>query len=177
MRPLLAALAALLLSACNLVLSEQPLFTPADEDRSAPLRDGLWVRVKADCPFDPKAAPPECAQPGEVRNGRPIDPDSPAEDVVIAGGPVRVVQIKVTNKEGKTGPAVVYLYGALRPLRFDAQGRVVEAQNWIIQCGPPPPEPKPRNGKPPEPGDFLTLTPSEGMRVDRESGACWASDP
>ena len=32
-----------------------------------------------------------------------------------------------------------YLYIAFKPLRFDAQGRIVEMKSWPVQCGPPPP--------------------------------------
>lgn len=48
MRALLIVLAALGLSACNLVYSEKPLFSAADVRGAPRLRPGVWVKPKAD---------------------------------------------------------------------------------------------------------------------------------
>src|SRR4051794_8822579 len=67
MRLILAlAAAAVMLSGCNMVYSERPLFAPRDARGAPVLRTGLWVKPKLDCKYDaskPAAAIDECAEP------------------------------------------------------------------------------------------------------------------
>jgi hypothetical protein len=175
MRIVLVTLAAMTLSACNVVMSREALFTKADEDRAAPLKDGLWIQTDkddGDCALDPAkpaAEWPECAEPQIIQGGLMVDPSKPAapEPFVLAAGDPRVLQVKIDDKGLRA-----FLYGAVKPVRRDAQGRVVEARTWITLCGEPPPEPKDAKG----PGDYLTKTPLAGLKPDVDTGSCWASD-
>lgn len=47
---------------------------------------------------------------------------------------------KGDRKAMKGKPARVWIYQGLAPVKFDAEGRIVEARAWTAQCGPPPPK-------------------------------------
>lgn len=178
MRALAIAIASLLLSACNVVLSERPLFTQADAERPPRLRDGQWISLTAECQArwtDPAAPPPDCVEHGEVRNGQLLAPGEPPDTALVAGGgdPL-IVQIRFSEKDAGTGkPFTVHLYGALKPTRTDPAGRVIEVRRWLVLCGPPPPEAK---GSSLRMEEHLTRSPMPGMRVDRKLGVCFARD-
>lgn len=179
MRALLAALSALMLSACNVVMSEEPLFTQADAAKAPPFRDGAWVSMTAEClaqQRDPKAAPPPCAEHGEVRGGRLVPPDDPAQAVIVAGGgePL-IIQVQFTQEDAASRqPFRVHIYGALKPTRFDDRGRVVEARRWLVLCGEPPPGAGQDSLRREE---HPTRRPLPGLVVDKELGICRASAP
>jgi len=64
-----------------------------------------------------------------------------------------------------------YVFEGLRPLEFDAQGRVIAASAWLVQCGPP--EPPPAGGS-----DHLyrpTKRPLPGLTM--KGPDCVARDP
>jgi hypothetical protein len=176
MRALLLALAAVSLSACNVVMSEEPLFTEADAKQAPALRDGAWVSLTAECQAqwrDPEAPPPSCAEHGEVRAGRLVPPDDPGQAVIVAGGgqPL-IVQVQFTQQEAATGEAFrIHVYGALKPTRFDDHGRVVEARRWLVLCGEPPADAGLDSLRREE---HLTRRPLPGLTVDDELGICRA---
>ncbi|HEX2559095.1 hypothetical protein [Phenylobacterium sp.] len=176
MRALLVALASLMLSACNVVMSEEPLFTDADAKRAPPFRDGAWVSMTAECQAQwhaPKAAPPPCAEHGEVRGGRLVPPDDPAQSVIVAGGgePL-IVQVQFTPEEASTGePFRIHIFGALKPTRRDDQGRIVEARRWLVLCGEPPPGAGQDSLRREE---HLTKKLLPGLILDKELGICRA---
>lgn len=178
MRALLIAIAGLTLGACNVVMSEQPLFGAADEARAPAFRDGAWVSMTAECQAqwsDPQAAPPPCAEHGQVAGGRLVAPDDPAQAVIVAGGDPLIVQVRFSQEEAATGkPFTIHIYGALKPTLLDARGRVVEARRWLVLCGEPPPgagEGSLRRG------EHLTRRPLPGLTVDAELGVCRARTP
>ncbi|NEX93451.1 hypothetical protein [Caulobacter sp. 17J65-9] len=175
--------AGLLLSACNLVTTEAPLFTAADAAPTPPLREGVWVGGKdKDCRFDekrPVSSWPKCAnwflargdtlshydadkkawEYATLRNGRV----STFEDgqwkeeggfLLVAGDPL-IGQVGVE----KPDQPKEYLYLGLRPT-LDDQGRVIQMSAWFVQCGPPPPPAK--DGEKPA---FATQAPFAGMTM------------
>ena len=69
-----------LLSACNMVISETPMFAESDRAIPAP-KDGIWLADVDDCEFDasqPEAEWPECALWVAVRNS--------GHELLVSGG-------------------------------------------------------------------------------------------
>ena len=181
---LLVALAGLL-GGCNMVTSTRPLFGKADTDGAAQLRPGLWVLPNPNCAFDP-ATPahtwPECAgslvvRPGYFRElrmgsaaqrageGKAVPQD--AIPYVIVGVYPSVLQMRI----GDPGKPKLYVFVGLRPVKFDDVGRIIEAQFWHVQCGPP--APPPANAK--AQTYRQTKSPLPGLTL-KDSG-CIAHDP
>ena len=169
-----AALLALTLGGCNLVYSEKPLFGRADEAGAAALRPGLWATSDPKCPFDegrPIQLWPTCASWTLVRPGQLLELKDNAwtsTDYVLAGGDPRVMQAPFTVDKGSA-----YLYGALKPLRLDAGGRVVAFRTWPVLCGPPP-EQKPGADKPVAQQRYVTEHPLPGLTI--KDNDCLAAD-
>jgi hypothetical protein len=137
-RPLLILLAALVLTACNAVVSEKPLFSARDAPE---LKPGLWVLMEdATCQFDPANPPdrwPECAS-RLVFDGRTMsDPagERPPLPYVFARGTPRILQLQMSEREGAGEERSLYLYLAVKP---EAGRPVTAAEAWLVQCGPPP---------------------------------------
>ncbi len=131
---------ALLLGGCNQVYSEKPLFD-AGEVGAPRLKNGLWVWSKSSCVFNEKGPLrdwPKCAEWALLRAGQVLefkdeDKTWTAADYVLAPGNPPILQIPDKNDEG-----TAYFYAALRPLKADALGQVVEFESWPVLCGPPP---------------------------------------
>lgn len=174
MRAIMIVACALALGGCNFVYSEKPMFTAADARGGAPLRPGVWMKPEADCVFD-KATPiktwPSCASAIVVRADRLVDPAKPGKDIlyVLTAGDPPVFQTPVVDDH----KATIYVYGGLRTIRKDAQGRVLEFSSWIAQCGPPPPKPKADDAKP----RYVTEHPLPGLKIDEKTGMCLALKP
>jgi len=161
MRAWLAIVMALGLSACG-VVSEKPLFGPADASRH-PLAEGLWAMTSAGCEVSP--LPPgqqllECAVPVTIRAGRmswdtagvmqsmlgPMAgafkalPVPKSSQIVLVDGEPGVLElvngptIEMAAPVSPTSSPVQPGYLGLRPLSFDASGRVVRAVFWNIFC-------------------------------------------
>ncbi|ATQ42039.1 hypothetical protein [Caulobacter mirabilis] len=168
MRSLLIACLGLSLAACNMVVTETPMFTAADQTGATP-REGIWLSADADCAVDvaKKAdAWPECADWFVYRQGRmefpnekPDLPFSGPVPVVVAGGSPQVWQmtLELPAKAGEP-KSRMSLYAGFEPLERDGQGRVTRYRSWPALCGPPPPPeeekkaaaaapPAPRSGK------------------------------
>jgi hypothetical protein len=196
---ILAALT--LLSACNVVMTKDPLFTQKDAAGAPPLRPGVWMFFKdADCQVD-EARPfvewPSCAGGGLVgddeisghKSSAPADQLESSPYVLAAGEP-RVIQIQVdvdlsaqASAEG-TGDAQVsasapqsaharpYAYAAVQPTKFDDKGRIVAFTLWPVQCGPPPP----KNAKG-EDTAMATLKPLPGIQMKKDDAVCTTTSP
>jgi len=142
-RTLLLAAAAISLGGCNLVYSETPLFTAADARGAPQFRPGVWAERKDGCEVDtsrPVDEWPECAG-GAVITPTAIEEkdDKPTStNYLLAGGDPQVMQLAVELDPKK--PAI-FMYAGVRPLERDPGGMIVEAELWIAQCGPPPPQP------------------------------------
>ena len=160
----LIALAALI-TGCNDVYSERPLFSAEDARGAAPLRTGIWLERDPACQFDDsKPVPrwPKCADWVLIRSGQLLGLEAKrrawtAYDYVLAGGNPRVLQVAAPDEQGASRTPTYYYLG-LDPTRLDPGGRIVEYRQWQAQCGPPPP--------PSPPGQrqrSLTLDPLPGL--------------
>ncbi|MBS0295674.1 MAG: hypothetical protein JSR45_05130 [Proteobacteria bacterium] len=182
-RVCLAAVAALLavaLSGCNLVVSEKPMFSAADARAAPVLRPGVWTSADSDCAFDPKAAIstwPQCANASivtrtEIRS--PTDASKTAPYLIVAGDPL-VMQAKALLEgdiKANDGATELYFYLGFQPVDFDEQHRITAMRAWFVQCGPPPAEPPaPKPGEKPNPRAYATAKPLPGMAV-QDTGMC-----
>ena len=131
-----------LLGACNMAMSEAPMFTANDKAAITPM-DGIWLSDDQECAFDtmrPEADWPDCAMWLVVRAaGREFwvhDGKGQSErgNYLIAGGMPPVVQIEYTDgakEDGKT----FYVFFGIEAGPADPQGRFSAAFTWEVQCG------------------------------------------
>lgn len=150
MRSLLIACLGLSLSACNMVVTDTPMFDAADQTGPA-MREGVWLAQDAECKVDTTKSVkdwPECADWFLLRDGKlefpeekPDLPFSGAIAVIVAGGDPQVWQmtLDLSLKPGEPG-SQMNLYAGFEPLERDRQGRVIRYLSWPALCGPPPPE-------------------------------------
>ena len=72
------------LSACNVAMSDRPLFADAQRSSTLILEDGLWLMVDADCDVDTAKAKdiwPKCSNWVILRNSKMISgPGSKPDD-------------------------------------------------------------------------------------------------
>jgi hypothetical protein len=189
-----------LLSACNIVLTKDPLFTQKDAAGAPTLKPGVWLFFKdSDCALDehkPFNEWPDCAGGGLVtlediaghKSNTPGDTLEHAPYVLAAGEP-RVMQLQVdvdlsvTADATATGDATVttksdstkakpYAYAAVHPTKLDDQGRIVAFTLWPVQCGPPPP----KNAKG-EDTAMATLHPLPGIQMKKGDAVCTTTSP
>ena len=130
----------MLLGACNMVISETPMFDESDRAKVAP-RDGIWLAKVDDCDFDPappEASWPECAAWVVVRNGgrellvRDGKRQTQRIDSLIAAGTPLIVQGRWVD-DAKDDGAIYYAFYALemeRPSNASAT-----ATTWPVECG------------------------------------------
>jgi hypothetical protein len=173
------------LGGCNLVISPTPVFTAADAEGAAPLKPGLWASPDKNCQFDeakPASEWPSCAQGSVITPTQAYGVGSPekATPYVLASGDPRVLQaIADLSDKGSENASVktngpIYMFIAVKPLASDMQGRIIKAEAWFIQCGPPPPKPKDNSPDAMKPEAYATKHPLPGMKMD--NGACAPAD-
>ena len=179
--------AALLLGGCNLVMSETPVFTASDAAGAPPLRPGIWAAPQPDCDFktsDPLDKWPKCAGGAAITTdaiiaaadpslmtpdqAAPAQPKTMRVPYVLAAGDPRIMQIHFVLPIDPAIKAAFYYFIALKPIAHDADGRITDAEAWLIQCGPPPPPSADSSGKPNQ--GAITDHPLPGMKV--EKGEC-----
>jgi hypothetical protein len=116
---LTALVSAAFLAGCNMVMTERPMFTAADGAGAASIRSGVWRTDTVGCDVDetltqdkwPKRANPS---PGVA---------DPPFWLQVAGEPALLQMPLSLPKAGVM--TAFYLYAAYRPLKLDAQGRVI----------------------------------------------------
>jgi hypothetical protein len=184
MRQFLIVAGLLLLGACNMVVTKDPLFTAADA-HPPQLRQGVWQGLPADkpCHFDQTRAVarwPSCANAFLVTSDKltSVDEDSAGKPTrssmafVLAGGSPAVLQV-YNQKDSDASEAAQdkgYVYLGLKPTKTDPQGRVTAFTAWSTLCGPPPPGgAKTSDG---ENARYGSLTPLEGLTMDKEENNC-----
>jgi hypothetical protein len=185
MRSTLLIAALLMLGACNMVITEDPLFTKADA--SLRLREGVWIEPSdGPCDIDeakPVADWPSCAKVVIVSKDQigGWDTDDKgvrtwrSSDVIFAAGQPPVAQVHLLDMDVKGVGDVpikpsLYLYLAIRPTKTDDAGRVVAYTGWPVLCGPPPPEgAKGPDGSSPRMG---TVAPLPGLTMDKDGNNC-----
>ena len=214
----LAVASLVVLGACNVVVTKEPLFAQADSAGAPTLRPGVWlIFEQPDCKVDtakPFVDWPDCAGGGLVGNGEITGHKSGAPrdelektPIVLAAGDPRIAQVPVdvdvsaqasaSASGGATasasasggGQARPYAYAALRPTKFDAQGRITAFRFWPVDCGPPPPKDKngadvaagtlhPLPGMEMKPGDAFCSTHSkDALRTAAKASEAWADGP
>jgi len=144
------------LSACNQVLSGQPIFTEADQAKAQTLEPGLWVsrdctdemvRQRAPvCAFKYEVAPATLhflvdrqalktlqagSDPAASQAADQVDPNEPIAYLLSAGDPP-ILQLGPLSTANP-----IYAYYGFKPVALGADGRVVEADFWTVLCGPP----------------------------------------
>ena len=164
---------ALVCSACNIVVSDEPMF--GDEADAPELRPGIWAGdSEKPCDFDtslPLREWPECANAIAIEPSggfASIDEESGelerSEMSYQIGDPslmeLMVEENPFANGDEDAGP--LYLYSAYRPVTRDAAGMVIEFRGWFVYCGPT------------VEGQGATESPFEGLTM--YNGACFAKD-
>ena len=195
-RLLLIVAGLILLSACNVVMTKEPLLTQADAAGAPNLRPGVWLFFKRpDCKVDetkPFTEWPDCAggglvTPGVVRGHKANAPADQLEDTpfVLAAGDPRIMQapvdvdLSMQAEASASGDATAsasasppvharpYAYAGVRPTKFDDQGRITAFALWPVQCGPPPPKDKDGNDS-----MGATLKPLPGIEMKPGDAVC-----
>ena len=127
----------LALSACNMAMSNHPMFSP-EEQLATPLKDGLWVADDPDCRVDtslPRNRWPNCAFWVIVSGNQVVDiagdkeQDRPTGFLIVGGQPP-IVQIEMTEEGGHS-----YLFYALDLKEADAPGPLTKINLWPVACG------------------------------------------
>jgi hypothetical protein len=186
MRALLVIAGLLLLGGCNMVVTKQPVFAPADAGPMQ-LRHGVW-RGKADQPCDfnearPITRWPDCAAGFVVLDDKlQMFDNGPknkrtASDLpyVLAGASPGVLQALAQPGDSKSagandedGPS--YFYMGVRSTATDPQGRITAFTGWSVLCGPPPP-----GGSLTSDGKntrYGSLEPFPGLTMDAQENDC-----
>lgn len=178
MRTAILAMGAFLLSACNMVVSNEPMLARGPD--TPVLKPGIWVDASdPDCDYDAASSPeswPDCADPAIVtETGDFYTYDASNErwrsvEVLLGTGDPTVVQVRLPSAlSDADAEAPKYIYLALRPREADAAGRFTAISTWIIYCGPVDRE---------DPGqdleDAVTKAPFRGLTV--VDGNCFAED-
>ena len=131
-----------LLGACNMAISETPLFADADKAGFTP-RDGVWLSDDAECRFDstlPEFQWPKCAiwaivngSTGAmlVRSGK--DEEQQARFVIAKGDPL-IVQI-LWRDDAKEDGKTFYVFFAIEPGSAGSDKTFTTAATWEVKCG------------------------------------------
>lgn len=142
LRRLLVCAAGELLGACNMVISETPMFAEADRAATAP-RDGIWLRDDAECRFDfsrPESDWPECALWVVVRNsGRELEVSDGKKQrqylrSLLSGGAPAIIEAQWTD-DAKYPAETIYGFYAYEAQPAGPDGRFVRASTWPVECG------------------------------------------
>ena len=146
----LAASAAALAGCGNAVTSTKALFAASDARGQPQPRPGVWGYSSSSklptCKVDtsqPVGTWDSCAGGFIVRPGEIYSQDGPDKPLkleyrfVLARGAPAVFQALELGDKDLYGQ---YYYAGVRPLKVDAQGRVIELKAWQAMCGPPPPD-------------------------------------
>ena len=128
-----------LLGACNIAVSDKPMFSEEQRSSTLILADGLWVREKPDCEFDrskPKEKWPKCAdwmilKASKAIDGSDMKPEESVEDVFIADGDPPLIQAKIEPKDDK----VIYGFLVLKVEQIGPSGKVRSGRAWTVPCG------------------------------------------
>ena len=132
-----------LLSACNVAMSDKPLFAEDRRSSRLLLEDGIWTLAKDECVANlskPRTDWPSCVDWVIISHNKAVlgsdsNPDEGAEDVFIVDGKPPLLQARVTSK----GDAPFYAYLVFRPAVVSPAGRVSTAEVWTVACGTPEP--------------------------------------
>jgi hypothetical protein len=180
-------LAALALSACNMVDDHAPTFGASSA--ASPLKPGEWQTL-SHCETSPpppgKVCTPFPDEGGPVGQlvvtpktllGRGASPDGPHISYVISPGSPMLMQVAFTVPDKfnqpslRSGPHVFFV--ALEPTARDAAGQITSAIVWPVLCGPAPQPDSPGFDSNDERRD-VTTQPFAGLAM--EDLTCTAKD-
>lgn len=134
-----------LLGACNMAISETPLFGDPDKASFTP-HDGLWLSEDAECRFDSSLLElqwPNCAIWAVVdgSNGKMLIRNGKGEDqqarFVIAKGEPLIVQV-LWRDDAKEDGKTFYVFFGLEPTGTNKSSTT--AATWEVKCGTKDPE-------------------------------------
>lgn len=130
------------LSACNMVISETPVFAEAERGREAP-KQGVWIGDDPECRFDPdgpESAWPDCAlwvvvgkAGSELLVSDRRGESQRVEALLVAGNP-GIIQARWVD-EAKEPARPYYAFYAFEPRDIDAGRRFARASIWPVECG------------------------------------------
>ena len=134
--------AAGLLSACNMVISETPMFGDSDRATLAP-RDGIWLSEDGECRFDaarPEAEWPDCAMWVVVHeSGRELEvsdgkrQSQQLRTLFVSGSPAIIEALWIDD--AKEPPGAFYGYYAFEPEAAAPETTFMRASLWPVECG------------------------------------------
>ncbi|MGH6658187.1 MAG: hypothetical protein ACREBM_00890 [Sphingomicrobium sp.] len=127
------------LGACNVALSEQPLFPEAQRSSTLVLEEGLWLMVDDECETDtakPRDRWPSCAdwmvlKGGKVANVSDTEPGEEPLEVFIVDGTPALIQGKVKTNGAKN----FYGYLAIEPVAYSPANKLAVINVWPVPCG------------------------------------------
>jgi hypothetical protein len=131
-----------LLDACNMVVSEKPMFAELDRSTVAP-RDGIWLGENEECQFDaskPESGWPGCAMWVVVRNeGRELNimdgkKESQRVTAMFAAGTPMIIEAQWID-DAKEPAKATYGYYGIEPRPAGQDGRFIGATLWPVDCG------------------------------------------
>jgi len=130
------------LGACNMLISEAPMFGEAERTPQSP-QEGIWIGDDPECRFDaegPQSAWPDCAIWVVVRDeGRKLlVSDRKGEpqrvDALFVGGDPSIIQARWLDN-AKKDATPIHVFYAYAPHDLDSDGRFRRAKVWAVECG------------------------------------------
>jgi len=128
--------------ACNMLISEAPMYVDADRASVAP-RNGIWLSPNRGCEFDSRAAEatwPDCAMWIVVRNrGAELLLSDGKKQIETLGGffaagvPI-IVQARWIDTAKEPRRAYYGFYG-VKPHQIGPDGLFSAASIWVVECG------------------------------------------
>lgn len=179
MRLLLLPLMAVL-GACNMVISEAPVFGEADRATQSP-SEGVWIGDDPECRFDPRVPEstwPDCALWVVVRDGgRNLlvsnrKGESQRVDALFVGGDPSIIQARWLDN-AKKDATPIHVFYAYTPRDLDSDGHFRRAEVWAVECGV---QEKPNSDIRPFPGITPECRPSSPDSVRSAARASSRSD-
>lgn len=170
------------LSACNIIVTKEPLFQPA---AGAPaMKDGVWIS-EGGCTFDesaPAESWPGCAEWGVMRGNESFELNAEArtwkraERMILSAGDPIVMQFEEVSDNGEPP---LYYYSGLEALARDSAGLITAFESWPAMCGPPPPATTDASQSVKSTDEkSRTRTPLPGLTMDPKGGSnCTTTDP
>jgi hypothetical protein len=128
-----------LLGACNVAMSDKPLFGEPQRSSALRLEDGIWTLDKPECVADlakPRKDWPACIDWVIVNGNKALlgsdsKPGDGPEDILIVDGKPPLLQAKVTT----SGSPPTWGYLVFHPQATSKTGRVTAVEVWAVACG------------------------------------------
>jgi hypothetical protein len=127
-----------LLGACNVAVSQKPMFAETQRSARLLLEDGLWAHFDKDCVVDtakPRADWPKCADwiivaANKAVGGSDMKADEPVQDIFFVDGTPPLIQANVRTN----GKDAFFAFIVVKPTYSPAH-RIVAVDVWPVRCG------------------------------------------